>query len=58
MKVDNIKTIISLGITREGKNMLPISKRVSYEEFLEMDKNSTEILEYVEGEVHLQASHS
>jgi Uma2 family endonuclease len=38
--------------------MLPISKKITFEEFLEIDKNDDEILEYIDGIVYNQASPS
>jgi Uma2 family endonuclease len=38
--------------------MLPIKKYISFEEFLEIDKNSDEYLEYIDGQIYYQASPS
>lgn len=38
--------------------MLPIYKKITFEEFLEIDKNNEEILEYIDGIVYNQASPS
>ncbi|MFL0194283.1 Uma2 family endonuclease [Clostridium sp. WILCCON 0269] len=38
--------------------MTPQSKKITYEEFLQLDSNTEEYLEYVDGQVYNQASPS
>lgn len=38
--------------------MLPEKKKISFEEFIEMDKTSDEYLEYIDGQIYNQASPS
>lgn len=38
--------------------MLPEKKKISFEEFLELDMKSEELMEFIDGEIYLQASPS